>query len=194
MLLAFKAMAANTSMNNYDENLLLSLPSHLAMTGSNMRAGVGDGMDTSLNGMGGGSGGGGGGLIPISTQNYMDKYRELEKILGDEKKTNDEFKKFYKALKTDHTRIKAESLDLRSQMTGLIGENKMMQDKYKAMFEKMQQELRRKQILIEELKNKVQFKKRALHFMKTLNENSGKNNSDTNAFLLLKGNKRCFNF
>ena len=39
----------------------------------------------------------------------------------------------------------------------LIEENKIMQDKYKAMFEKMQQESRRKQIIIEELKNRVSF-------------------------------------
>jgi hypothetical protein len=51
--------------------------------------------------------------------------------------------------------MKAESLDLRSQLTNLIEENKMMQEKYKAMLEKMQQELRRKQIIIEELKNRV---------------------------------------
>lgn len=31
----------------------------------------------------------------------------------------------------------------------------MMQDKYKSMFEKMQQELRKKQLYIEDLKNKV---------------------------------------
>ena len=40
-------------------------------------------------------------------------------------------------------------------MTSLIEENKMMQEKYKQMFEKMQQESRRKQLVIEELKNKV---------------------------------------
>lgn len=51
--------------------------------------------------------------------------------------------------------MKAESLDLRSQLTNLIEENKMMQEKYKAMLDKMQQELRRKQIIIEELKNRV---------------------------------------
>jgi hypothetical protein len=45
-------------------------------------------------------------------------------------------------------------MDLRAQMTSLIEENKMMQEKYKAMFEKMQQESRRKQLIIEELKNK----------------------------------------
>jgi hypothetical protein len=37
----------------------------------------------------------------------------------------------------------------------LIEENKVMQEKYKSMFEKMQQELRRKQLYIEELKNRV---------------------------------------
>lgn len=40
-------------------------------------------------------------------------------------------------------------------MTNLIEENKLMQEKYKSMFEKMQQELRRKQLYIEELKNRV---------------------------------------
>jgi len=40
-------------------------------------------------------------------------------------------------------------------MTNLIEENKIMQEKYKSMFEKMQQESRRKQIIIEELKNRV---------------------------------------
>lgn len=41
-------------------------------------------------------------------------------------------------------------------MQNLVEENKIMQDKYKSMFEKMQQELRRKQLFIEELKTKVQ--------------------------------------
>lgn len=39
-------------------------------------------------------------------------------------------------------------------MTNLIEENKIMQEKYKAMLEKMQQELRKKQLFIEELKNR----------------------------------------
>jgi hypothetical protein len=43
---------------------------------------------------------------------------------------------------------------MKAQMTSLIEENKMMQEKYKAMFEKMQQESRRKQLVIEELKSK----------------------------------------
>jgi hypothetical protein len=42
-------------------------------------------------------------------------------------------------------------------MNGLIEENKVMQEKYKSMFEKMQQELRRKQLYIEELKTRVFF-------------------------------------
>jgi hypothetical protein len=42
-------------------------------------------------------------------------------------------------------------------MTSLIEENRMMQDKYKSMLEKMQQEIRRKQLQVEELKNKVRF-------------------------------------
>jgi hypothetical protein len=33
-----------------------------------------------------------------------------------------------------------------------------MQEKYKQMLEKMQQELRRKQIIIEELKNRVNYR------------------------------------
>lgn len=40
-------------------------------------------------------------------------------------------------------------------MQNLVEENKVMQEKYKSMFEKMQQELRRKQLFIEELKTKV---------------------------------------
>jgi hypothetical protein len=52
-------------------------------------------------------------------------------------------------------RLKTESLDLKTQMTNLIEENKIMQEKYKSMFEKMQQEIRRKQLFIEELKNRV---------------------------------------
>ena len=71
-------------MDNYEENLLLSLPSALVMTSK---------LPDNDN------------MIPISTQNYMDKYKQLEKILADEKKTNEEFKKFYKALKNDHTRL-----------------------------------------------------------------------------------------
>ena len=36
-------------------------------------------------------------------------------------------------------------------MTNLIEENKIMQEKYKSMFDKMQQESRRKQIIIEKI-------------------------------------------
>ena len=54
-------------------------------------------------------------------------------------------------------RQKNDCLDLKAQMTSLIEENKMMQEKYKSMFDKMQQESRRKQIVIEELKNKVLY-------------------------------------
>jgi hypothetical protein len=73
-------------MDNFDENnLLLSLPSALAMTNKASDNILNDNL--------------------ISTQNYMDKYKQLEKILADEKKTNEDFKKFYKALKSDHTRF-----------------------------------------------------------------------------------------
>ena len=68
-----------------DENLLLSLPSALAMTNKPI--------DNNDN------------LIPITTQNYMDKYKQLEQILADERRNNEEVKKFYKALKNDHTRF-----------------------------------------------------------------------------------------
>lgn len=52
-------------------------------------------------------------------------------------------------------------------MQSLVEENKIMQDKYKAMFDKMQQELRRKQLFIEELKTKVRknFKKIFFNFI-----------------------------
>ena len=48
-------------------------------------------------------------------------------------------------------------LDLQTQLRNLIEENKVMQEKYKSMFDKMQQELRKKQLYIEDLKNKVRF-------------------------------------
>ena len=41
---------------------------------------------------------------PISTLNYVDKYKELEDILGNEKKTSEEIKKCYKVLKADHAK------------------------------------------------------------------------------------------
>lgn len=78
-----------SSFNNnsfYDENMLMSLPPGFAMTGNGLNDNINDN------------------FIPISTQNYSDKYRDLENILSDEKKTNEEFKKFYKVLKADHTR------------------------------------------------------------------------------------------
>jgi hypothetical protein len=68
----------------YDENLLLSLPTALGGT-----AGF---VENNEN------------FMPLSTQNYAERFKELEKILAEEKKTNEEFKKFYKVLKTDHTR------------------------------------------------------------------------------------------
>jgi hypothetical protein len=125
------------SFNYDDNNLLLSLPTNLQAIINNN----GDYNNESF--------------MPLTSQNYGEKYKEMEKILSDEKKTNEEFKKFYKALKTDHTRLKNECVELKTQMTNLIDENKMMQEKYKSMFEKMQQESRRKQLQIEELKNRV---------------------------------------
>ncbi len=122
----------------YDENLLMSLPTALGGTG------FGHVNENAENFM-----------PPLSTQNYSERFKELEKILAEEKKTNEEFKKFYKVLKTDHTRVKTECLDLKTQTANLIEENRIMQEKYKSMFEKMQQELRRKQLYIEELKNRV---------------------------------------
>lgn len=46
-------------------------------------------------------------------------------------------------------------MELKSQINSLIEENKLMQEKYKSMLEKMQQDLRRKQLSIEELKKRV---------------------------------------
>jgi hypothetical protein len=79
-------MSLNNS--NYDENLLLSLPAALAMTSG----GLGMGGENNEN------------FIPLSSQNYTEKYKELEKILADERRNNDELKRLYKSLKTDHTR------------------------------------------------------------------------------------------
>ncbi len=53
-------------------------------------------------------------FMPLTSQNYAEKYKEMEKILGDEKKTNEDFKKFYKALKTDHTRYTLKLFESRS--------------------------------------------------------------------------------
>ena len=77
-----------------DENLLLSLPSALAMTNKPI--------DNNDN------------LIPITTQNYMDKYKQLEQILADERRNNEEVKKFYKALKIDHTRFEIYDLIIKT--------------------------------------------------------------------------------
>jgi hypothetical protein len=77
-------MSSALNRSNFEENLLLSLPAGIQMHGSTQ---IGNDSFALLN-----------------TQNYMDKYKEIENILADEKKTNEEFKKFYMALKTDHTR------------------------------------------------------------------------------------------
>ena len=71
---------------NFNEEFLLSLPAQLKQYVNN----EGDYNNDSF--------------LPLTSQNVAEKAKELEKILGDERKTNDEFKKFYKALKTDHTR------------------------------------------------------------------------------------------
>ncbi len=57
---------------NFDENLLLTTP------------------DVNLN------------LVPLTTQNYMDKYRELEGLYNAERKTCEQIKSFYKDLKAHH--------------------------------------------------------------------------------------------
>lgn len=43
--------------------------------------------------------------VMLTTQNYAEKYRELERILAEERKNSEEVKKFYKVLKSDHTRL-----------------------------------------------------------------------------------------
>lgn len=75
-------------MSGDDNNLLLSLPPALAMRSSGYYDEANDPE-----------------LLPLTTQNYMERYRDLEKILSEEKKTNEQLKKFYNALKTDHTRF-----------------------------------------------------------------------------------------
>lgn len=42
--------------------------------------------------------------LPVNTQNYQERYKDLENILADEKRTNEEIKQCYKALKNDHAR------------------------------------------------------------------------------------------
>ena len=79
-------MSLNNS--NYDENLLLSLPAALAMTNGGIMGG-GDNNES---------------FMPITTQNYSEKYRELEKVNDQLKKNNEELKRLYKSLKSDHTR------------------------------------------------------------------------------------------
>ena len=83
-------MSLNNS--NYEENLILSLPAALAMTSGGMM------------GLGGVGGDNNESFMPITTQNYSEKYRELEKLNDELKKNNDELKRLYKSLKTDHTR------------------------------------------------------------------------------------------
>ena len=56
-------------------------------------------------------------------------------------------------------RSQSEVLELQTQLRNLIEENKVMQEKYRSMFDKMQQELRKKQLYIEDLKNKVNLNK-----------------------------------
>lgn len=72
--------------SNFDENMILSLPAALA---NNSRL-TEHNINENLN--------------PITTQNYVEKYKDLENVLADEKKTNEELQKYYKVLKTDHTR------------------------------------------------------------------------------------------
>lgn len=76
----------NTSFHLPDEHLLHSLPASTQMI-LNM------GGDNNHENM-----------LPLSTQNYMDRYKELENILAEEKRTNEEFKQCYKLLKTDHAK------------------------------------------------------------------------------------------
>lgn len=68
-----------------DENLLLSLPSAYAMRSSGQLNAQPD-------------------FGPLTTQNYIDRYRELERIFEDERRTSEQLKKYYSVLKNDHTR------------------------------------------------------------------------------------------
>jgi hypothetical protein len=77
--------------SQYNDENLLSLPAALAMYNVTGQFGSENNGEE-------------GNFLPITTQNYMEKYKEMERILADEKKTNNQFKKFYQVLKTDHTR------------------------------------------------------------------------------------------
>ena len=48
-------------------------------------------------------------------------------------------------------------MEQKVQIASIEEDNKIIKEKYKSMFEKFQQESRRKQLTIEELKNKVIF-------------------------------------
>ena len=54
-------------------------------------------------------------------------------------------------------RLKNETMEQKVQIASIEEDNKIIKEKYKSMFEKFQQESRRKQLTIEELKNKVIF-------------------------------------
>ena len=41
----------------------------------------------------------------MASQNYGEKFKDLENVLTDEKKTNEELKKIYKTLKSDYTKF-----------------------------------------------------------------------------------------
>ena len=43
-------------------------------------------------------------ILPVNTQNYQERYKDLENILADEKRNNEEIKQCYKVLKNDHGR------------------------------------------------------------------------------------------
>jgi len=75
----------NASFHLHDEHLLQSMPASTQMI-------LNIGADSNEN------------MLPISTQNYMDRYKELENILADEKRTSEELKQCYKLLKTDHAK------------------------------------------------------------------------------------------
>ncbi|ESO89922.1 hypothetical protein LOTGIDRAFT_164617, partial [Lottia gigantea] len=79
---------------------------------------------------------------------------ELQKLLADERMRSEQHKTNYQQLKTEHSRLQEEYWQLQNEVRTTIEESRIVQEKYKTMYDQTRQELADKVAEIEDLKSK----------------------------------------
>ncbi|XP_050412779.1 centrosomal protein of 83 kDa [Patella vulgata] len=101
------------------------------------------------------SGGGGMGTSLSSQLPRLTQETELQKMLSDERMRSEQHKTNYQQLKSEHSRLQDEYMHLQNEVRTTIEESRIVQEKYKTMYDQTRQELAERMAEIEDLKTKV---------------------------------------